>query len=175
MFGVVDNFMVSWSTFDNTVITGTCSTYYTVFGRWYWLQECLTFLIILWHLVEKSSSVTMTVVARQESVFCRPSNRPFCQEKNSLTSWNQVWFTYEFECAVFGHELGDGKRPGHKVLRKKLIGEKILDWYPTPIQKQDPMFEDPNIRRRLLKNERLKRRGKGPPKKGHSKRANPCR
>lgn len=77
----------------------------------------------------------------------------------------------EARARIFGHVLGDGERSGHKVLRKKLIGEKILDWYPTPIQKQDPMFEDPNIRRRLLKNERLKRRGKGPPKKGHGKRA----
>ena len=73
---------------------------------------------------------------------------------------------------IFGHVLGDGERSGHKVLRKKLIGEKILDWDPTPIQKQDPTFEDPNIRRRLLQNERLKQgRGKGPPKKGHGKRA----
>jgi small subunit ribosomal protein S33 len=77
----------------------------------------------------------------------------------------------EARARIFGHVIGDGERSAHKVLRRKLIGQKIVSWYPTPIQKQDPMFEDPKIKRRAVKNERLKRRGKGPPKKGHGKRA----
>lgn len=77
----------------------------------------------------------------------------------------------EARARIFGHVIGNGERSAHKVLRRKLIGDKIVSWYPTPIQNQDPMFEDPNIKRRQLKNERLKRRGKGPPKKGHGKRA----
>lgn len=77
----------------------------------------------------------------------------------------------EARARIFGHVLGNGERSAHKVLRKKLIGDKIVAWYPTPIQKMDPMFEDPNIKRRQLKTERQKRRGKGPPKKGHGKRA----
>ncbi|CAM6009161.1 unnamed protein product [Sphagnum balticum] len=77
----------------------------------------------------------------------------------------------EARARIFGHVIGNGQRSGHKVLRKKLIGEKLLGWYETPIQKRDPMYEDPKEKRRLLKLERLKRRGKGPPKKGHGKRA----
>jgi small subunit ribosomal protein S33 len=77
----------------------------------------------------------------------------------------------EARARIFGHVIGNGLRSGHKVLRKKLIGEKLLGWYETPIQKLDPMYEDPKEKRRLLKLERLKRRGKGPPKKGHGKRA----
>lgn len=77
----------------------------------------------------------------------------------------------EARARIFGHVIGNGERSAHKVLRKKLIGDKIVAWYPTPIQKLDPMFEDPNIKRRQLKTERQKRRGKGPPKKGHGKRA----
>ncbi|KAG0603120.1 hypothetical protein M758_10G068200 [Ceratodon purpureus] len=77
----------------------------------------------------------------------------------------------EARARIFGHVIGNGERSAHKVLRRKMIGQKIVSWYPTPIQKQDPMFEDPKIKRRVVKNERLKRRGKGPPKKGHGKRA----
>ena len=83
----------------------------------------------------------------------------------------QVKSIDEARARIFGHVIGNGERSAHKVLRRKMIGQKIVAWYPTPIQKQDPMFEDPKIKRRAIKNERLKRRGKGPPKKGHGKRA----
>ncbi|KAK9845861.1 hypothetical protein WJX81_004503 [Elliptochloris bilobata] len=62
-------------------------------------------------------------------------------------------------------------RSGRKVLRKKLIGDKVESYYPEPIHKVDPMFEDPLVQRRLDKLDRLHRRGKGPPKKGQGKRA----
>lgn len=77
----------------------------------------------------------------------------------------------EATARIFGHVVGTGLRSGHKVLRQKLVGEKVASWYPTPLQKLDPMFEDPNEARRVLKLERMKRRGKGPPKKGEGKRA----
>lgn len=88
-----------------------------------------------------------------------------------LTREMQLKSIDEARARIFGHVIGNGERSAHKVLRKKLIGDKIVAWYPTPIQKLDPMFEDPNVKRRQLKTERAKRRGKGPPKKGHGKRA----
>ncbi|CAM6113371.1 unnamed protein product [Calypogeia fissa] len=72
---------------------------------------------------------------------------------------------------IFGNVVGSGMQSGRKVLSQKLVGEKIAAWYPTPMQKVDPFYEDPQEKRRILKLERLKRRGKGPPKKGHGKRA----
>ncbi|KAH7518923.1 hypothetical protein FEM48_Zijuj09G0222600 [Ziziphus jujuba var. spinosa] len=54
---------------------------------------------------------------------------------------------------IFGHVINPtGQKSAHKILRKKLIGEKVAQW-------------------RLSKLEMLKRRGKGPPKKGQGKRA----
>ncbi|KAL0012980.1 hypothetical protein SO802_000049 [Lithocarpus litseifolius] len=59
----------------------------------------------------------------------------------------------EARARIFGHILNPtGQRSPHKLLRKKLIGEKVAEW-------------------RLSKLEMLKRRGKGPPKKGQGKQA----
>lgn len=44
------------------------------------------------------------------------------------------------EARIFGNRLGNGQRSGAKVLRKKLLGDKIASYYPTPISKFDPMF-----------------------------------
>eukprot|EP00897_Mesotaenium_endlicherianum_P009876 jgi/Mesen1/8917/ME000548S08436 len=77
----------------------------------------------------------------------------------------------EASARIFGSVIGNGLRSGHKVFRSKLIGEKIAAWYPTPIEYSDPMYEDPAEAKRVLKLERMKRRGKGPPKKGQGKRA----
>ncbi|KAL3679900.1 hypothetical protein R1sor_022856 [Riccia sorocarpa] len=74
---------------------------------------------------------------------------------------------------IFGNVIGNGLQSGRKVLSQKVTGQKIVEWYPTPVQKLDPCFEDPGEKRRVLKLERLKRRGKGPPKKGHGKRRAP--
>jgi len=103
----------------------------------------------------------------------------------------------EIRARIFGNHIGNGLRSGRKVLRKKLIGDKIAAYYPEPIEAADPMFEDPLNqrcgprklpgfpkqaaqsltqgvvvgRRRLDKLDRLHRRGKGPPKKGQGKRS----
>ena len=53
----------------------------------------------------------------------------------------------EIRARIFGNHLGNGLRSGRKVLRKKLIGDKIASYYPEPIEKQDPMFVDLNIER----------------------------
>ncbi|KAK4754333.1 hypothetical protein SAY87_002437 [Trapa incisa] len=78
----------------------------------------------------------------------------------------------EARARIFGHVLNPtGQRSPHKILRKKLIGEKVAQWYPYDINKDDPLVMAREEQERLSKLEMLKRRGKGPPKKGQGKRA----
>ncbi|CAL9055597.1 small ribosomal subunit protein mS33 [Musa acuminata AAA Group] len=78
----------------------------------------------------------------------------------------------EARARIFGHILNPtGKRSPHKILRKKLIGDKVAQWYPYDIKNDDPLVLAREEKQRLAKLEMLKRRGKGPPKKGQGKRA----
>lgn len=78
----------------------------------------------------------------------------------------------EARAKIFGHVLNPaGQRSPHKILRKKLIGDKVAGWYPYDIKKDDPLVMARQEQERLSKLEMLKRRGKGPPKKGQGKRA----
>ena len=70
---------------------------------------------------------------------------------------------------IFGNHLGDGRRSGRKVLSKALKGPAMLTYYPEKLK--DALTVDPDETRRVIKLERAKRRGKGPPKKGQGKRA----
>jgi len=73
---------------------------------------------------------------------------------------------------IFQTALNDTNLPtGRKLLKRALIGPTLTSWYPERIRKLDALFEDPDDRRRKVKLERMKRRGKGPPKKGEGKRA----
>ncbi|KAM7505697.1 hypothetical protein LguiB_004601 [Lonicera macranthoides] len=46
----------------------------------------------------------------------------------------------EARARIFGHVLNPtGERTAHKILRKKLIGEKVAQWYPYDIKKDDPL------------------------------------
>lgn len=46
----------------------------------------------------------------------------------------------EARAKIFGHVLNPtGQRSPHKLLRKKLIGEKIASWYPYDIKQDDPL------------------------------------
>ncbi|KAK9106888.1 hypothetical protein Syun_022899 [Stephania yunnanensis] len=46
----------------------------------------------------------------------------------------------EARARIFGHVLNPtGQRSPHKILRKKLIGEKVSQWYPHDIKKDDPL------------------------------------
>lgn len=46
----------------------------------------------------------------------------------------------EARARIFGHMLNPtGQRSPHKILRKKLIGAKVADWYPYDIKKDDPI------------------------------------
>ncbi|CAA0823912.1 Unknown protein [Striga hermonthica] len=78
----------------------------------------------------------------------------------------------EARARIFGHVLNPtGQRSPHKILRKKLIGDKVAAWYPYDIKHDDPLVMAREEQERLNKLEMLKRRGKGPPKKGQGKRA----
>lgn len=47
----------------------------------------------------------------------------------------------EARARIFGHVLNPtGQRSPHKILRKKLIGEKVAAWYPYDIKKDDPLI-----------------------------------
>jgi len=78
----------------------------------------------------------------------------------------------EARARIFGHVLNPtGQRSPHKILRRKLIGDQVAQWYPEDICKDDPMIVARSEKERLEKLQMLKRRGKGPPKKGQGKRA----
>jgi small subunit ribosomal protein S33 len=72
---------------------------------------------------------------------------------------------------IFGTHLGDGRPTGRKLLRKPLIGPAVAAYYPPDPAALDPLFVDVDDTRRVAKLERMKRRGKAPPKKGEGKRA----
>lgn len=47
----------------------------------------------------------------------------------------------EARAKIFGHILNPtGQRSPHKILRKKLIGDKVAEWYPYDIKKDDPLI-----------------------------------
>lgn len=47
----------------------------------------------------------------------------------------------EARARIFGHVLNPtGQRSPHKLLRKKLIGEKIASWYPPDLKQDDPLL-----------------------------------
>ncbi|KAL9236013.1 hypothetical protein vseg_010728 [Gypsophila vaccaria] len=78
----------------------------------------------------------------------------------------------EARANIFGHIINPTcQRSAHKVLRKKLIGDKVAQWYPYDIKHDDPLIMARNQEERMTKLEMLKRRGKGPPKKGQGRRA----
>ncbi|XP_027337635.1 28S ribosomal protein S33, mitochondrial [Abrus precatorius] len=78
----------------------------------------------------------------------------------------------EARAMIFGHQLNPtGKKSPHKLLRMKLFGDKVAEWYPHDINKDDPLVMARQEQERLSKLEMLKRRGKGPPKKGQGRRA----
>ena len=45
----------------------------------------------------------------------------------------------EARARIFGHFLNPtGQRSANKILRKKLIGDKVAGWYPYDINRDDP-------------------------------------
>lgn len=77
----------------------------------------------------------------------------------------------EIRQRVFGTHIGNGLPSGRKLLRKKLIGEKVAAYYNHAEPMKDPLIANLDAERRGTQLAALKRRGKGPPKKGQGKRA----
>lgn len=48
----------------------------------------------------------------------------------------------EIRSRIFGTHIGNGLRSGRKILRRKLIGNKIASYYPEDITKKDPFMPD---------------------------------
>ena len=48
----------------------------------------------------------------------------------------------EASARIFGHAVGggDGQRSGRKILRRKVIGGKVLEWYPRSVANKFPGF-----------------------------------
>lgn len=72
---------------------------------------------------------------------------------------------------IFGTHIGDGRPSGRKLLRRALIGPAVAAYYPSDPAALDPLYVDVDDTRRVAKLERMRRRGKAPPKKGEGKRA----
>lgn len=80
----------------------------------------------------------------------------------------------EISRQIFGNLPVLNQRSGNKILSRKLKGEKVTDFFHKPIQMMLPkgdVYNEVLREDRLRKLDQLKRRGKGPPKKGHGKRA----
>jgi|Transcript_2974 small subunit ribosomal protein S33 len=75
----------------------------------------------------------------------------------------------------FGHLPVVNHRTGFKLLKQKPIGPMMMNYYLPDMTKSIhntvPDFKTDIMQRREEKLARLKRRGKGPPKKGQGKRA----
>jgi small subunit ribosomal protein S33 len=79
----------------------------------------------------------------------------------------------DIACRIFGTSPTSNPhaRSVRKLLMKPLIGEAIMSYYPKYPKHNTLGYIDSHRVRAEEKLERLKRRGKGPPKKGQGKRA----
>ena len=65
-----------------------------------------------------------------------------------------------------------GTRLGNKQKNKRLVGDAVNSWYPTTLEEAlGGDFTSLKKQRRTSQLERLRRRGKGPPRKGEGKRS----
>ena len=55
---------------------------------------------------------------------------------------SEVETVEQIRSRVFGTRIGNGLRSGAKLLRRKLVGHKVANYYLKPIAKNDPMFVD---------------------------------
>ena len=72
----------------------------------------------------------------------RPEAMELGQRWESSSTAGTVQSIELIRARIFGTRLGDGLPSGQKVLRKKLVGERIASYYPMPAAKFDPMFVD---------------------------------
>ena len=75
---------------------------------------------------------------------------------------------------IFGNLPILHHRSGNKVLRRKLKGPTVASWFQKPVAMKARRGNPYNLEmheERLEQLDKLKRRGKGPPRKGEGKRA----
>ncbi|KAI3439130.1 hypothetical protein D9Q98_001538 [Chlorella vulgaris] len=77
----------------------------------------------------------------------------------------------QIQSRIFGNHIGNGLRSGRKVLRRALVGPRLVAYYPPDPLKSDPLMLNIKAESAKLKLDRLRRRGKAPPKKGAGKRS----
>ena len=79
----------------------------------------------------------------------------------------------ELSRVIFGNLPITHIRTGNKILRRPLKGPKVVSWWHKPISAfaQGTEYNVLANEDRLAKLDKLRRRGKGPPKKGAGKRA----
>ena len=79
----------------------------------------------------------------------------------------------EAQKKIFGTFIATSNaRTGRKQLKSALIGAAAVDYVPfTYHHGFDGIYEDEQVLRRQEKLARLRRRGKGPPKKGEGRRS----
>ena len=66
------------------------------------------------------------------------------EAENPLSKLSEGYLT-ETRARIFGYRIGDGNRSGAKLLKKKLVLDKIKNYYPKSPEDSDPFFEHPRI------------------------------
>ena len=67
-------------------------------------------------------------------------SKGFATESKAASEFRET--LEETRARIFGNLIGNGQRSGAKLLRKKLVGEKIASYYPEDIAKRDPFLID---------------------------------
>eukprot|EP00210_Caulerpa_lentillifera_P008154 g7788.t1 len=75
----------------------------------------------------------------------------------------------EIRVRIFGDDSSENNRSLKTLLHQPWNVEEIKNYYPEPIT--DPLLRDLDYERKRVKQDRLKRRGKGKPPKGQGKRS----
>jgi len=61
------------------------------------------------------------------------------QSSDALSSQNEETLE-QIQSRIFGNHIGDGLRSGRKVLARKLVGPKMVAYYPEDVFRNDPLL-----------------------------------
>mmetsp|Transcript_34571 Transcript_34571/g.45695 ORF Transcript_34571/g.45695 Transcript_34571/m.45695 type:complete len:100 (-) Transcript_34571:323-622(-) len=93
----------------------------------------------------------------------------------TLLKLNQSSSVKEAARKIFGNLPLSSVKTGLRIFRKPLAGPRLADYYPPSLAKcvrtNFPDYLTPQQIRTKERIERLRKRGKGPPKKGEGKRS----
>ena len=85
-------------------------------------------------VLEALTQISLLARGLRNSASLTKSTRSFASHPFEAESLEEI------RARIFGNRIGNGLRSGAKLLKKKLIGEKIASYYPEPISKFDPMY-----------------------------------